>query len=162
MLINSFVFCAYLEDLPVAGIQEHHSGVALGCSFWFPIVPSLPEFESNSRYRPGAMWPLQTGRLTFPIQLDSARWQLRSEMPSPCSGYQSVLPWCALLRILDFNPALFYLKVSALGEMELAWGRTGLYSESVPYQHRLFGIFTSHPFSRTKFYFKIAYKGIVC
>lgn len=152
VLINSFVFCAYLEDSPVAGIQEHHTGVALGCSFWFPIVSSLPEFGSKSRYGPDETCPLQTGRPPFPIgtsiPFNSARWWSRSEMPCPCQLLPEHLP---LLRLLDFNPALFYLKVTVLGETELAWGRTRLNSEPVPYQHRLFGIFTSYHFPGQSF-----------
>lgn len=74
VLINSFVFHAYLEDSPVAAIQEHHSGGALDYSFRFPIFLSLPEFACK---RPDAMCPLQTGRPPFPIgasiQFDSAK-----------------------------------------------------------------------------------------
>lgn len=49
VLINSFVFHAYLEDLPMAAIQEQHGGVALDSSFQFPIFLSLPEFVCKSR-----------------------------------------------------------------------------------------------------------------
>lgn len=172
-ILSSYDLCAHKSlcvpclpgRFPLAAIQGPHSGVALDCSLWFPIFSSVPEFLCESTYGPDAMCPLQTGKAPSPIgtsiQFDSAKRWARRERPHPCQLLQSIFPCCTLLRLLGFNPALFYLKMAVSGETELAWGRTGLNSEPFPHYQSFWNIYFAS-FFRIKFCFKVTYKGIVC
>lgn len=147
VVINSFVLHAYLEDSPMAAIQEHHSGVVLDYSFWFPIFLSLPESVCR---RPDAMCPLQTGRPPFPtgtsIQFDSAKRWVRHERSFPCQLLPEYLPLLHLAQAPWLQSCCVLFKDGCIRRNRISLGKTGLNSEPLPYHHRIFGIFTLHHF----------------
>lgn len=166
VLINSFVFHAYLKDSPMAGIQEHHSGVELDCSFWFPIVSSLSEFVCQSRHGPDAICPLQTGRPPFPIgtpiHFDSAKWWVRCEMPCPRQLLTEYLPLLHLAPAPWLQSCSILFKGDCIRRKRTSLGPNWSELRTISLLPQAFWNIYFAPFFKIKFYFKLVYKGVVC